>query len=1086
MLHKIFTSSSALRRHWSAGAFALGLLGLTGPPAQAQTNANPSLPAGFSASLVATGMQSPTAMAFAPDGRVFVCQQNGQLRVVRDNALVPTPFVSLSVDSKGERGLIGVATDPDYLRNHYVYVYYTLASGANNRISRFTASGDAAVPGSETVLLNLDPLLSATNHNGGAMHFGRDGKLYVAVGENTQRNLAQNPDSYMGKLLRLNPDGSAPADNPYNAAGASAQRQRVWSVGLRNPFTFSVEPGTGRIFVNDVGEGSWEEVNDASPGGLNFGWPTSEGYQVKPGETAPRYAYPHQSGFPDGTGCSITGGTFFNPARTNYPAQYVGKYYYQDYCGKWINFIDPNGGSPASRNPFALNMPGDALALDAGLDGNLYFLARNGSALWKIVYTAPSSAPVITTQPVSQTVPPGTGVTFAAAAAGSAPLSYQWQKNQVDLAGATSASYTLANPTAADAGKYRVVVRNNAGTTTSNEATLTITAPNTAPTAQIVTPAAGATYVAGTTYSFSGAATDKEDGTLPASAYVWQLDLHHDTHVHDGVPFNQGSKTGSFTIPNNGEVSDNVFYRLRLTVTDAGGLQTTTYRDILPQKVTISLATSPAGLPLTLDDQPVATPLAVGSVQGVLRTLGAPSPQTLNGVSYEFVAWSNGGTQRQVLPTPAANTTYTATYRAVTTPPAAGLRNPDNPATTVAGLDYAYYEGSNWFVLPPFASLSPVKTGTTPDFNLTARQREDDFAFRYTGYVQVPTDGTYTFSTASDDGSQLFIGSTLVVDNDGLHGTREKSGQIGLKAGLHAITVTFFERGGYQQLNVSYAGPGLAKTVIPAGALRRPGTPTPPTAGLRDPDGPANPVAGLSYGYYEGLWASLPDFGTLTPVASGTAPLPDVTPRLRDDEFALRYTGYVQVPADGTYTFSTASDDGSQLFIGSALVVDNNGLHGTQEKSGQIGLKAGLHAITVTFFERGGYQILNVSYAGPNLAKTVIPASAFTHAAGATARVAATTPAAKAAASAALASSVLLYPNPAHDEVTISLTTTEASEVQVAVYDALGQCVAHLAQPAPAGAATLRLPIGQLATGIYSVAVQCGAGQCVRRLAVVR
>ncbi|MGI4832066.1 MAG: PQQ-dependent sugar dehydrogenase [Janthinobacterium lividum] len=1198
----------------------VALLGLAGPVAQAQTNAQPTLPTGFNAVLVSTGIQSPTAMAFAPDGRIFVCQQGGQLRVVNNGTLVMAPFVSLTVDSNGERGLIGVAIDPNYLSNHYVYVYYTLASGANNRISRFTASGDAAVAGSEMVVLNLDPLLTATNHNGGAMHFGKDGKLYVAVGENTQREKAQNPDSYMGKLLRINPDGSVPAGNPYAVAGGSAQRQRVWSIGLRNPFTFSIQPGTGRIFVNNVGEGSWEEVNDASTGGLNFGWPTSEGYQVNAGETAPLYAYPHQSGFPDGTGCSITGGTFFNPPSTNYPVQYVGKYYYQDYCGKWINYIDPASSSPAPRNPFALNMPGDALGIDTGPDGNLYYLARNGSALWKIVYTASSSVPVITTQPVSQSVAPGTSVTFTVAAAGSAPLSYQWQKNQMDIAGATGTSCTIASPIAADAGKYRAVVTNSVKSVASNEATLTITAPNTAPTAQVLTPVAGATYVAGTTYSFSGSATDTEDGTLPASAYVWQLDLHHDTHVHDGVPFNQGAKTGTFTIPNNGEVSDNVFYRLLLTVTDAGGLKTTTYRDILPLKSTISLATSPAGLQLTLDDQPTATPLSVVSVQGVLRPIGAPSPQTLNGVSYEFVSWSNGGTQRQVLTTPATNTTYTATFRAVTTPPPAGqavtsltlfnadtdlplagydpipngavlnlatlptknlnirantnpatvgsvrftydgndnyklegitpyaiggdngltasgtpnynawtpavgshtltvtpytsgggggtagtpvtiaftvtndaggpapgtLRDPDNPASTTTGLDYAYYEGTNWGALPAFASLTPVKTGTTTGFDLTPRQREDDFAFRYTGYVRVPADGTYTFSTASDDGSQLFIGAALVVNNDGLHGTQEKSGTIGLKAGLHAITVTFFERGGDQVLSVSYAGPSLAKTLIPASALLRAGSattpPTTPTAGLRDPDGPASPVADLNYSYYEGLWTALPDFATLGAVRTGTAAVPDVTPRLRDDEFALRYTGYVQVPADGTYTFSTTSDDGSRLYIGSALVVDNDGLHATQEQSGSIGLKAGLHAFTVAFFERGGDQVLSVSYAGPTLAKQVIPAGAFTHAAPAAARATALS----ASVGATLNASVQLYPNPARDEVAISLVAPDAAEVQVAVYDALGQCVARVAQLSPGGAATLRLPTTQLAAGIYSVVVQCGAGQCVRRLAVAR
>jgi glucose/arabinose dehydrogenase len=1167
--------------------------------AQAQT-----LPAGFSATLVSSGISSPTAMAFAPDGRIFACQQNGVLRVVKNGSLLPTPFVSLSVNSSGERGLIGIAFDPNFSSNNYVYLYYTVASGANNRISRFTANGDVAVPGSETVVLNLDPLSSATNHNGGAMHFGRDGKLYVAVGENANGALAQNLDTYHGKILRINPDGSVPSGNPFVGSGLSAQRQRVWAYGLRNPFTFAVQPGTGRLIINDVGQSSWEELNDASVGGRNFGWPSSEGYTVQAGQTAPLFAYPHQSGFPDGTGCSITGGTFFNPASTNYPASYVGKYFYQDYCGKWINYIDPNSSTtPPPRSPFATAMPGDALALQTGPDGNLYYLARNGSSLWKIVYTASTSAPVITSQPQNVSGAPGTRATFTVGASGSAPLGYQWQKNGVNIGGATASNYVLASVTAADAGQYRAVVTNGVGSATSNAATLTVTAPNAAPTTQILTPASGTTYVAGTTISFSGSATDAEDGTLPASAFVWQVDFHHDTHVHDGTPFNQGAKTGTFAIPNTGETAENVFYRLILTVTDAGGLKTTTYRDILPQKSTISLATSPAGLQLTLDGQPQATPAAVLSVEGILRALGAPSPQTVNGVTYEFVSWSNGGTQTQTVATPTADVAYTATYRAVTAPaqavtsltlfnadtdlPIAGydplpngatlnlatlptrnlnirantnpatvgsvrfgydgnanyrvesslpyalagdngltpsgtpnfnawtptvgshtltatpytqsgaggsagtpltvtfavtndagttLRTPENPANTAAGLDYAYYEGSGWSALPAFGTLTPTAGGTVAGFSLAPRLRNEDFAFRYTGYVTVPADGQYTFYTTSDDGSQLFIGSTLVVNNDGLHGPQEAAGTIGLKAGVHAVTVTFFERGGGEVLEVSWAGPGLAKTAVPASALRR------ASAGpaLRSPDGPASPVAGLNYSYYEGTWDVLPNFAALTPAASGTVGSFSLAPRLRDELFGFRYTGYVRVPADGVYTFYTTSDDGSRLAIGSQVVVNNDGLHGPEEAAGTIGLQAGLHAVTVTFFERNGGEVLNVSYAGPGLAKTSVPASALFRASSGTQRA----PALSARGNRPF--EVQLYPNPAHETVTLRVQAVVAQEARVDMYDALGRRVGGLGQALTVGWHDLKLPLRHLPAGVYSVVVLQGNERSVQRLVVAR
>jgi len=148
------------------------------------------------------------------------------------------------------------------------------------------------------------------------------------------------------------------------------------------------------------------------------------------------------------------------------------------------------------------------------------------------------------------------------------------------------------------------------------------------------------------------------------------------------------------------------------------------------------------------------------------------------------------------------------------------LRTPENPTNTVAGLDYKYYEGT-WNALPDFTALTAVKTGNTALVDLAARNRDDLFGFSFTGYVNVPTDGSYTFYTSSDDGSRLYIGSTLVVDNDGLHGTAEKSGTIGLKAGKHAVTVVFFEQGGDQVLSASYSGPGIGKQTIPASALYR-------------------------------------------------------------------------------------------------------------------------------------------------------------------------------------------------------------------------------------------------------------------------
>ena len=193
-----------------------------------------------------TGLTNATAFAQAPDGRLFIAQQGGALRVVKNGALLATPFATVAVDSAGERGLIGVALHPSFASNGWVYIYSTRAAGgvSHNRISRFTAAGDVAAAGSEVALVDLPNLSGATNHNGGGMHFGSDGKLYVGVGDNANGAQAQNLALPFGKLLRFNDDGTIPGDNPF-AASQSGLGRAVWAYGLRNPYTFAVQPGTG-------------------------------------------------------------------------------------------------------------------------------------------------------------------------------------------------------------------------------------------------------------------------------------------------------------------------------------------------------------------------------------------------------------------------------------------------------------------------------------------------------------------------------------------------------------------------------------------------------------------------------------------------------------------------------------------------------------------------------------------------------------------------------------------------------------------------------------------------------------------------
>jgi glucose/arabinose dehydrogenase len=337
-----------------------------------------------------------TAMAFAPDGRLFVCLQSGQVRVInKDGLVLANPFVTLSVDSNGERGLLGVAFDPNFASNHYVYLYHTVpGSPAHNRISRFTANGNVAAPNSEFVLVDLDNLSNATNHNGGAIHFGPDGKLYAGVGDNANGANSQSLSNRLGKILRINSNGTIPSDNPTSFSGIagspSGPNRAIWAVGLRNPFTFAFQPETGRLFINDVGQSTWEEINDGVAGS-NYGWPIAEGPASPPNPNFrdPIFYYGHGSS--STTGCAIVGGAFYNPSVLQFPRSFVGKYFFADLCSGWIRVLDPSNGA---AHPFASDIS-SPVDLHVGPDGALYYLTRGG--VFRIQAT-PSQAMNISTR----------------------------------------------------------------------------------------------------------------------------------------------------------------------------------------------------------------------------------------------------------------------------------------------------------------------------------------------------------------------------------------------------------------------------------------------------------------------------------------------------------------------------------------------------------------------------------------------------------------------------------------------------------------------------------------------------------------
>jgi glucose/arabinose dehydrogenase len=615
------------------------------------------LPGGFAETRVATGLANPTAMAIAPDGRVFVAQQGGALRVIKNGALLSQPFLTVSVNASGERGLLGIAFDPQFATNNFVYVYYTTSSAPiHNRVSRFTASAanpDVATAGSEVQILDLPSLSSATNHNGGAIHFGTDGKLYIAVGDNANTANAQPLTTTMGKLLRINPDGSIPSDNPF-LGQTTGINQAIWGRGLRNPFNFAIDPTNGRIHLNDVGQDTWEEVNHAIAG-ANFGWPQTEGPNP-PGVAGVHY--PVHSYQNAGSSCAITGAAFYRPLSPNFPAEYAGRYFFGDFCGGFIRTLSPPDYSTSQG--FATGIS-SLVDIQVHPDGSLYYLARGGGEVFRVQFTA-STAPSISSHPSNVTVAAGQTASFSVTASGSAPLQYQWQRNGVNIANASSPTYSLVTAPADNGATFRAVVSNSAGSVTSNAATLTVLS-NSAPVGTITAPANNASYRGGQTFTFSGTASDAEDAALPASAFTWRVDFHHDEHTHPFLGPTSGVTSGTFTIATRGETSANVFYRVHLTVRDSAGLTHSSSVDVRPLTSVVRLESNVANAQLTLDGAPVTAPFTFTGVEGVIRTLGVVTPQTIGGTTHEFVSWSDGGQATHEIVTPEADTTYTALFQ---------------------------------------------------------------------------------------------------------------------------------------------------------------------------------------------------------------------------------------------------------------------------------------------------------------------------------------------------------------------------------------------------------------------------------------
>ena len=379
------------------------------------------------------------------------------------------------------------------------------------------------------------------------------------------------------------------------------------------------------------------------------------------------------TGFP--VGCAIIGGAFYNPPVQRFPSQYVGKYFFADYCNWWIDVLDL---TTHTASAFATGLR-NLSDMDVGPDGNLYYLridlTTGTSTVNRISYTG-NLAPHINTQPADQLAPVGYPATFTVGADGEPPLTYQWQRNGVTIQDATSASYTTPVVALSDNGAtYRCVITNPFGNTTSRAAVLTVTTKQ-PPVPTITLPAPNTYYEAGDTITFSGSAVDghdivtgdPQDGVLGPSAFTWQvLFEHHPLNNpniihHPFFPPTSGIASGDFSIPTSGETDPDVWYRIIFTARDSYGLSTTIIRDIYPRHVKMKVTTSPVLFPVKVDGSPKSAPYPFWSVVNLTRSIGVDSPQVLNGIIYDFVSWSDGGARFHNVSAPRTATGYVANF----------------------------------------------------------------------------------------------------------------------------------------------------------------------------------------------------------------------------------------------------------------------------------------------------------------------------------------------------------------------------------------------------------------------------------------
>ena len=669
-------------------------------------SAQANVPPGFEDALVAT-VPGPTAIAFTPDGRILITSQTGQLYVHHNGGLLAAP--ALDLGSSGcayrERGLAGVAVDPGFASNHFIYVTYIFNKFGNceaeytdtpvGRVSRFELKDDNTVDrASEHILIDNIPSVVGV-HNVGDVKFGKDGYLYVGVGDGgcdyagdsgcfDSNNAAISTSGLVGKILRITRDGGIPPDNPFvgsgtarcNVDGATSPGlacQEIFALGLRNPWRMAFDPNTPdtRFYINDVGQDTWEEINQGIAG-ANYGWNSREGFCVNgsttdcspiapTGLTNPLLAYGRSDGC-----SSITGGAFV--PNGVWPTEFNDAYLFSDFvCGAIFKLVREDNGT-FTRQPFISGLGGEATAVDLQFgpqDGRtvLYYTTfNNGGEVRRLAFVSDANRPPVaafTATPDFGSVP--FQVTFNASGSSDPdgdPLTYTW--NFAD--GSPPASGVIVRNLYGTAGTYLATLTVSDSKGGTSTATHRIDAGNAPPQVTIAQPTADYLFAVGDTITLQGAASDAEDGSLPDSALTWRVIRHHNTHTHPYLPPTTGNNvTFPAPGPENIDAGGDSYLEVQLTATDSTGRTTTVTRALMPRTVRINFLSEPAGATLMVENRQVTTPVSFVSWVNYGIAVQA-NPQVVGGVTHAFSAWSDGGAAAHTIVTPSTETSFTARF----------------------------------------------------------------------------------------------------------------------------------------------------------------------------------------------------------------------------------------------------------------------------------------------------------------------------------------------------------------------------------------------------------------------------------------